>query len=65
MDIIENIKEVLRDNTLQSKDISKIKGYIEVSKLYDSLVESGITSRRGNHLASKDKTHQPNIRFNV
>lgn len=65
MNIIEDIQEVLKENIIKAEDVSKIKGYIEASKLYDSLVESGIANKRGNNLLSKDKTHSTSVRFNI
>jgi len=65
MDITEDIREVLSNNTIKSEDVSKVKEYLEASKIYDSLIESGMATKRGNNLLSRDKAYSPSVRFNV
>lgn len=65
MSVTKDIVDVLNNNTIKSEDISKVKEYLEALKTYDSLIKSGVTTKRGNNLLPRDKTYSPNIRFNA
>lgn len=65
MSTTADLKEVLKQNVVVAKDISKVKEYIEASKKYESLIALGLTSKRGNNLLSRDKVNIAQIRFNV
>tara|TARA_R110002049_G_scaffold101964_3_gene247256 strand:+ start:18692 stop:18892 length:201 start_codon:yes stop_codon:yes gene_type:complete len=65
MNTTEDLKEVLKKNVIDVKDISKVKEYIEASKKYESLIASGLTTKRGNNLLSRDKVNISQVRFNV
>ncbi|PCJ98006.1 MAG: hypothetical protein COA50_03495 [Flavobacteriaceae bacterium] len=58
MDSIANqVKKIIADKELTYKNNQKVKKLIETAKLYDSLVASGITVKRGNTLLSRTKVH--------
>lgn len=63
--ISERLAKILQDNVIKSGDISMVKGYIEASNRYDNLVSSGLATKRGNNLLSKDKVYNNFPKFNV
>jgi hypothetical protein len=63
--ISEKLSKVLQENVIKSEDISIVKGYIEASNKYDILVNSGLATKRGNNLLSKDKVYTNSAKFNV
>lgn len=62
--ITDKVNLILKENKVTGEDISRVKGYLEASKLYDSLIESGLATKRGNNLLPRDKAHLSGIGFN-
>lgn len=60
----DKLDKVLKDNKINSSEISNVKKYIEASRIYDSLVSSGVAKPRGNNLMPKEKAFSSNITFN-
>ena len=65
MTLVENLKEVLKQNVVVAEEISKVKKYIEASEKYEILVKSGLTTKRGNNLLSREKINVSQVRFNL
>ncbi|MFD2541362.1 hypothetical protein ACFSSB_03460 [Lacinutrix gracilariae] len=62
--VTDKLDKVLKENKVSVNEISNVKKYLEASKLYDSLVLSGVAKPRGNNLLSRDKAFNSNISFN-
>ncbi|MDC6362192.1 MULTISPECIES: hypothetical protein [Flavobacteriaceae] len=62
--ITEDLKSVLNEKEIKGDDISEVKKYLEASKLYESLVSSGLATKRGNNLLPPDKTYRFSITVN-
>ena len=62
---IEDLKKVLVEKEINKDNISEVKKYIEASKLYESLVSSGLATKRGNNLLPPDKNYRFSIKVNT
>lgn len=62
--ITDKVNLVLKENKVSGDELSRVKGYLEASKLYDSLIESGLATKRGNNLLPRDKAHLFAVGFN-
>jgi len=60
----KKLKKVLHESKISAENISETKKYLEASKFYDSLVSSGLATKRGNNLLPPDKTYRYSIRIN-
>ena len=62
--ITEDLKNILTEKEIKGEAISEAKKYIEASNLYESLVSSGLATKRGNNLLPPDKNYRFSFRFN-
>ena len=62
--LTEEVKQILKEKEIKKEDISQVKKYIEASKLYESLVSSGLATRRGNNLLPPDKAYRFSVGIN-
>jgi hypothetical protein len=52
--ITASLKKVIKENKIDKKDFSVVKGYYEAIKLYDNLVSDGLAEKRGYNLKTID-----------
>lgn len=62
--VTEDLKKVLKEKEIHQENISEVKKYLEASKLYESLVSSGLATKRGNNLLPPDRTYRFSIKIN-
>ncbi|WP_420321230.1 hypothetical protein [Flagellimonas sp.] len=63
--ISDELSVILKQKKVNQKNISTVKKYLKASKMYDSLIESGLTSKRGNNLMSRNEAYTQKIKFNI
>jgi len=51
----ENLKKVLIETSFTEEQALVVKKYLEASELFESLVASGLATKRGNNLLPPDK----------
>ncbi len=64
MSTTEDLKKILIEKEIKGNEISQVKKYLEASELYESLVSSGLATKRGNNLLPPDKNYRFSFRVN-
>jgi hypothetical protein len=59
--VSDKLEQALKENKVSLNEFSNVKKYIEASRLYESMIVSGMTTPRGNNLLSRDKAYNYNI----
>lgn len=62
--LTEDVQKVLSEKKISKDSLAEVKKYLEASKIHESLVSSGLATKRGNNLLPPDKIYRHSITLN-